>query len=189
MYGSHDNPEGTIIHTDHGAQSSNHAKQSSVDRGHHLYPSATSHDPRINQITDIEVLPPNIYIPIHSSSSRKRVVFTPTPDCNIENPMHAVCLVGKNFGESIPKHLIEGKMKRSWSVVKYEVTFQPMGNFWLLITFSNAMVKQFIWDNRPWFVQGLNFVLQEWHAAFCPFSAKIENIDQWVKIHLLPFPY
>lgn len=69
-------------------------------------------------------------------------------------------------------------MKRSLYFLKGDVTFKPMGNDGLLIHISNVDDKSMVWNGRPWFVQGLNFVLLEWSSDLYPHDATITGVDQ-----------
>uniref|UniRef100_A0A803MBG7 DUF4283 domain-containing protein n=1 Tax=Chenopodium quinoa TaxID=63459 RepID=A0A803MBG7_CHEQI len=64
-----------------------------------------------------------------------------------------------------------------------------MGREWFLIKFYNAQDKEDVWNRRPWFVQGLNFVLNPWVRGFCPYTTNIDTIYQWVRIYLLPLEF
>lgn len=42
---------------------------------------------------------------------------------------------------------------------------------------------------RPWFIQGLNLVLQPWEPFFDPLNADIVQVDQWVRTPRLPMEF
>ncbi|KAL2940980.1 hypothetical protein RDABS01_029330 [Bienertia sinuspersici] len=104
---------------------------------------------------------------------------TATPDPQFIHLITQSCLVGKAFGDPPLKYVIEGRLTHQWKYLKGEVTFVPMGNCWFLIEFANKEDRDYVWENRPWFVQGLNFVLLPWSPTFCPFSTPLIRIDQW----------
>ncbi|KAL2896128.1 hypothetical protein RDABS01_037912 [Bienertia sinuspersici] len=54
---------------------------------------------------------------------------------------------------------------------------------------SDELNIAYVWENRPWFVQGLNFVLLPWSPTFCPYSTPLIRIDQWLRIYLLPIQF
>lgn len=64
-----------------------------------------------------------------------------------------------------------------------------MTNSWFLIRFSCPEACNAVFAHRPWFVQGLNFVLLPWRPFFNPFISSISAVDQWVKIPFLPNEY
>ena len=43
-----------------------------------------------------------------------------------------------------------------------------------------------VYNERPWFVNGLNFVLLPWLPLFDPYNTPITRVDQWVRIPRLP---
>lgn len=95
-------------------------------------------------------------------------------------------LFGKIWGDPIPFHLIQVKTKRDWTQVKRQVDYMDLGNAWLLIKFANVQDRDFVWNNHPWFVSGLNLVLRPWIPMFNPYTAPITHVDQWVTITRLP---
>jgi len=62
-----------------------------------------------------------------------------------------------------------------------------MGNCWILLRFANAQDKMLVFNRRPYFINGLNFVLKPWVPFFDPFFADIERLDLWVRISRLPW--
>lgn len=51
-----------------------------------------------------------------------------------------------------------------------------MGNGWVMFKFSNNEDKSFIWDHRPWYVQGLVIALFGWQTTFHPFTLQIHSL-------------
>ncbi|KAL2927073.1 Flap endonuclease 1 [Bienertia sinuspersici] len=78
---------------------------------------------------------------------------TATPDPEFIHLITQSCLVGKAFGDPPLKYVIKGRLTRQWKYLKGEVTFVPMGNCWFLIEFANKEDRDYVWENRPWFVQ------------------------------------
>jgi len=64
-----------------------------------------------------------------------------------------------------------------------------MGNHWILLRFANAQDCLLVYEKRPFFVNGLNFVLKPWVAFFDPYSTSIDRVDQWVRIPRLPWEF
>lgn len=46
-----------------------------------------------------------------------------------------------------------------------------MSNEWFLIRFSNTQDKTLVFERRPWFVNGLTFVVLCWKAFFDPYHS------------------
>jgi len=46
-----------------------------------------------------------------------------------------------------------------------------------------------IFYERPYFVNGLNFVLKPWVVFFDPYSTFIDRVDQWIRIPRLPWEF
>jgi len=46
-----------------------------------------------------------------------------------------------------------------------------------------------VYDQRPWHVNGLNFVIQKWTPCFDSYTAIITKIDQWVRVPRLPWEF
>jgi len=64
-----------------------------------------------------------------------------------------------------------------------------MGNHWVLIRFANAQDRMMVCDKRPFFVNGLNFVLKPWVVFFDPYASEIVKVDQWIRIPRLPWEF
>ena len=64
-----------------------------------------------------------------------------------------------------------------------------MGNEWLLVCFANSEDRDMVFQNRPWFVNGLNFILLPWTPFFNPFQTNIDKVDQWIRIPRLPWEF
>ena len=64
-----------------------------------------------------------------------------------------------------------------------------IGNHWILIRFATAQDRLLVYEKRPFFVNGLNFVLKPWVAFFDPYSTSIDRVDQWVRIPRLPWEF
>jgi len=48
-----------------------------------------------------------------------------------------------------------------------------MGNHWVLIRFANAQDRVLVYDKRPFFINGLNFVLKPWVVFFDPMPLRL----------------
>lgn len=46
-----------------------------------------------------------------------------------------------------------------------------------------------VFDQRPWFVNGLNFVVICWVPFFDPYHTVITRVDQWIRIPRLPWEF
>lgn len=64
-----------------------------------------------------------------------------------------------------------------------------MGNHWILIRFANAEDKFLGFDQRPYFVNGLNFALKPWVEFFDPYQTSLTRVDQWLRISRLPWDW
>ena len=120
---------------------------------------------------------------------------TPTPSVTVPSPtlddselqlFRSSCLFGKVWGDPIPIASVISRLRQEWAFIQGEVSLRYLSNGWFLIRFTNSLDKADVWDRRPWFVQGLNFVLLPWKPLFKPFSNSITQVDQWVKIPFLP---
>jgi len=65
--------------------------------------------------------------------------------------------------------------------------YVDLGNEWILIRFANSQDRELVFGQRPWYVNGLNFVLIPWIPFFCPYGTQITKVDQWVRIPRLPW--
>ena len=100
-----------------------------------------------------------------------------------------MCLLAKIWGESVPLPLIVSKTKLDWKYIKGPVEYIELGNGWILLKFATVIDRDYVWTNRPWFVKGLNLVLNAWKPFFDPYSATIQHIDQWIRISRLPWEF
>lgn len=100
-----------------------------------------------------------------------------------------LCLLAKLWGEVLPMALIIAKTKTDWKYIKGSVDYIDLGNGWVLLKFSSVADKEYVWVNRPWFVKGLNLVLNAWKPYFDPYSASISRVDQWIRIPRLPWEF
>jgi len=71
--------------------------------------------------------------------------------------------------------------------VKDHVDYVDVGNNWILLHFSTIQDKNIVFDRRPWFVNGLNFVLLPWTPFVDPYNTFITRVDQWIRIPRLPW--
>ena len=55
-----------------------------------------------------------------------------------------------------------------------------------MIRFANTQDKGLVFDQRPWYVNGLNFVPIPWISFFEPYNPQITGVDQWIRIPRLP---
>lgn len=63
------------------------------------------------------------------------------------------------------------------------------GNDWIMIRFANADDRMLVFDQRPWHVNRLNFVVKKWTPFFDSYIAIINRIDQWVRVSRLPWEF
>lgn len=68
-------------------------------------------------------------------------------------------------------------MKRDWQSPSGEISIRYLTNGWFLIKFPDIVTRDVIYNSRPWFVQGLNFVLLPWKPFFKPLLASITTVD------------
>lgn len=96
-------------------------------------------------------------------------------------------LFGKLWGDDfVHFEAITKKWTKEWNFGRGGVTISFTGNGWFRIVFDDPRDRDRVWEGRPWFIQGLNFVLRPWEEMFIPFLNNITNVDQWVKIPFLP---
>lgn len=110
------------------------------------------------------------------------------------NPSHldellTCCLLGKIWGDPVPLPAIIQKTKKDWVFVKGHIDYIDAGNYWILLRFANAKDRYLVYDQRPWHVNGFNFVIQNWTPFFDPYSTEITSIDQWVRVPRLPWEF
>ena len=58
-----------------------------------------------------------------------------------------------------------------------------------MIRFANTQDRGLVFDQRPWYVSGLNFVLIPWVPFFDPYNTQITRVDQWIRIPRLPWEF
>jgi len=64
-----------------------------------------------------------------------------------------------------------------------------LGRDWVLIRFANNQDRDLVFEQRPWYVSGLNFVLIPWASFFDPYNTQITRVDQWLRIPRLPWEF
>lgn len=129
--------------------------------------------------------------PPSSGSVHPAIIVKPAPSLDLQTGqrLKATCLHGKLWGDSIPTAAMITRLQRDWSNIHGQVNIRYLGNGWFLINFSNPMDRDDIFNQRPWFVQGLNFTLLPWTPRFQPWNTSLSKIDQWVKIPFFPSEY
>jgi len=103
--------------------------------------------------------------------------------------LSAYCLLGKIWGEAVPLSAIIHRTRNEWKFTKGQIDYVDLGNDWVLIRFANSQDKGLVYDQRPWYVNGLNLVLIPWVPFFDPFSVPITRVDQWIRIPRLPWEF
>lgn len=127
---------------------------------------------------------PNLPCPIPPPD----VINAPSVDHSKLADLKSTCLLGKVWGEFIPNEAVISRMKRHWQSLSGEVNIRYLTNVWFLIKFPDVATRDAIFNQRPWFVQDLNFILIPWKPFFKPIISSITVVDQWVKIpFLVPF--
>ena len=115
---------------------------------------------------------------------------SPIPTRNLSNSIDeftACCLLGKIWGESVPLPVMIHRTRNDWRFIKGQVDYVDLGNDWIFIRFANSEDKGLVFDQRPWYVNGLNLVLLPWVPFFNPCNTLITRVDQWVRIPRLPW--
>jgi len=100
--------------------------------------------------------------------------------------LSACCLLGKIWGEAVTLSAIIHRTRNDWKFTKWQIDYIDLGNDCVLIRFANSQDKGLVYDQRPWYVNGLNLVLIPWVPFFDPFSVQITRVDQWIRIPRLP---
>ena len=59
----------------------------------------------------------------------------------------------------------------------------------MFLCFANSQDRGLVFDQRPWYVNGLNFVLIPWIPFFDPYNTLITRVDQWIQIPRLPWEF
>ncbi|KAJ8434464.1 hypothetical protein Cgig2_006270 [Carnegiea gigantea] len=88
----------------------------------------------------------------------------PTPQIPQQSPLNldqliACYLLGKVWGEPLSLPAIIHRTRNEWKSVRGHMEYVEMGNHWILNRFANAENKFLVFEQRPYFVNGLNFVL------------------------------
>ena len=60
--------------------------------------------------------------------------------------------------------------------------YVDLGNDWILLRLANSQDKGLVFDQRPWYVNGLNFVLLPWVPFFDTYNTLIMRVYQWSRI-------
>lgn len=113
----------------------------------------------------------------------------PSPPAEHMEELIALCLLGKVWGEYVLLLVIINKTKQDWKFIRGQVNFIDLGNNWISIIFANSEDKEMVWRERPWHVNGLNFMLSYWLPFFDPYSACIDSVDQWVRVLRLSWEF
>ncbi|KAJ8424545.1 hypothetical protein Cgig2_010845 [Carnegiea gigantea] len=163
-----------------------------------LYFEKNDDDTRVtgHQATPIATLEgnPTGILPIGPSHPLKQKAHSDQPvpsgpHCSQLDELLACCLIGKIMGDPLPISAIIHKTIKDWYFVKGHVDYIDAGNDWIMIRFTNAEDRMLVFDQRPWHVNGLNFVVQKWTPFFDCYSATINRIDQWVTVLRLPWEF
>ena len=80
--------------------------------------------------------------------------------------LKALCLLGKAWRNYVPLLAIINKTKVDWKFVTGHISYLILNNNWISIKFANVEDKEMVWRERPWYVNGLNFVLSPWLQFF-----------------------
>ena len=80
--------------------------------------------------------------------------------------------------DPIPIPVIIHKTMKDWYFVKGQVDYINAGNDWIMIRFANAEDRMLVFDQRPWHVNVLNFVVKKWSPFFDSYTAISNRIDQ-----------
>ena len=54
-----------------------------------------------------------------------------------------------------------------------------------MLRFANSEDRLFVYDQRPWHVNDLNFAVQKCSPFFDSYFTSITRIEQWVRVHKL----
>ena len=91
--------------------------------------------------------------------------------------LSACCLLGKVWGEAIPLASIIHRTRSEWKFTKGQIDYVDVGNDWVLIHFATSQDRTSVFNQRPWYVNGLNFVLLPWLPFFDPYHTPISRVD------------
>lgn len=58
-----------------------------------------------------------------------------------------------------------------------------------MVRFANAEDRMLVFDQRPWHINGLNFVIKKWTPFFDSYTVIITRIDQWVTVPRLSWEF
>ena len=97
--------------------------------------------------------------------------------------------MGKVWGESVQLASIIHRTRNDWKFTRGQIDYVDLGNDWILLRFANSQDRGLVFDQRPWYVNGLNFVLIPWVPFFDPYSTLISRVDQWIRIPRLPWEF
>lgn len=78
----------------------------------------------------------------------------------------SIGLFGKVWGDQIPVATIATKTKNDWKGVKGTIEYIELSNGWIFFRFANEADRDYVWRERPLFIQGLNLLLQPWEPFF-----------------------
>lgn len=96
------------------------------------------------------------------------------------------CLLGKMMYVPLDLRTIIARTKADWKMVKGDVDYLKMGNWWILLRFGNPQDLALVWRERSWHILGDVFVLSPWKPSFDPYMKKIKWVELWVRIPRLP---
>lgn len=123
----------------------------------------------------------------HNTQSDQSTQLDPPP--SHLNELLACCLIGKIWGDPVPLPAIIYKTKKDWHFIKGQVDYIDVGDDWVMVRFANAEDRMLVFDQRPWHVNGLNFVVKKWTLFFDSYTTTITRIDQWVRVPRLPWEF
>lgn len=93
-----------------------------------------------------------------------------------------LCHLGKILGNPLDLKTIITKTIIDWKVVRGDVEYLELGNCWLLFRFANSGDRQFVWNERPWHIQGELLVLLPWRPRFDTYNEELTSVDLWIRI-------
>jgi len=80
--------------------------------------------------------------------------------------LSACYLSEKIWGESVPLPAIIHRTQNDWKFIKGQVDYADLDNEWVLLWFANCHDRLLVYDQQPWFINGLNFVNFSWAPFF-----------------------
>lgn len=156
--------------------------------GHHQQPTKPESSAQLRTCSPPRIL--SVTEPVTADPHNSPPILPPHKTClPSTEELYACCLLGKIWGEPLPLPAIIHRTRNEWKFVKGQIEFIDLGNDWLLIRFANCQDKMLVFDQRPWFVNGLNFVVTNWAPFFDPYHTAITKVDQWVRIPRLPWEF